>query len=50
MAKNAGEQAVGVRAIVSSEVHVCRAGLIVLSAGTFGSADVLVRSGIGVPY
>jgi choline dehydrogenase len=44
-----GNRAVGVRAIVAGEVRELRAELVVLSAGTYGSAEILLRTGIGEP-
>jgi choline dehydrogenase len=42
-----GDRAVGVRAIVAGEVREYRAELVVISAGAYGTPEVLLRSGIG---
>jgi choline dehydrogenase len=42
-----GDRAIGVRAIVAGDVREYRADFVVLSAGAYGSPEVLLRSGIG---
>ncbi len=42
-----GDHATGVRAIVDGQPRDYRADLVALSAGTYGSPEVLLRSGIG---
>jgi choline dehydrogenase len=44
-----GDRAVGVRAIVAGEVREHHADLVVVSAGAYGTPEVLLRSGIGAP-
>jgi choline dehydrogenase len=42
-----GNRATGVRAIIAGEVRDLRANMVVLAAGSYGSPEILLRSGIG---